>query len=90
MSESNPSSRRRFLKTSVATAAGVVLPTWTLMKGAPAIGIDEGLRCHSMKAAHDQRARVVPDRIGPDDPRYAAPSRGEALAQLAALVDARP
>ena len=28
MGESIPSSRRRFLKTSVATAAGIVLPGW--------------------------------------------------------------
>jgi alkaline phosphatase D len=31
------SSRRRFLKATMATAAGVVLPEWTLTKGAPAI-----------------------------------------------------
>jgi alkaline phosphatase D len=37
MSSSIPSSRRRFLKAGVATAAGVVLPGWTLVKGAPAI-----------------------------------------------------
>ena len=37
MAESNHSTRRRFLQTSVATAAGVVLPRWTIAKGAPAI-----------------------------------------------------
>src|SRR5262245_33486478 len=30
-------SRRRFLKAGMATAAGVVLPAWSLTKGAPAI-----------------------------------------------------
>jgi alkaline phosphatase D len=37
MSESTSSSRRRFLKAGVATAAGVALPSWTFTKGAPAI-----------------------------------------------------
>ena len=37
MSSSTHSSRRRFLQGSVATVAGVVLPDWTLAKGAPAI-----------------------------------------------------
>jgi alkaline phosphatase D len=37
MSGSSSTSRRRFLQASVATAAGVVLPGWTLVKGAPAI-----------------------------------------------------
>ena len=32
-----PASRRTFLKAGVATAAGVVLPAWSLTKGAPAI-----------------------------------------------------
>jgi alkaline phosphatase D len=37
MSGAIPSSRRQFLKASAATAAGVVLPRWTLAQGAPAI-----------------------------------------------------
>ena len=37
MSESKSSSRRQFLQATAATAAGVVLPRWTLAKGAPAI-----------------------------------------------------
>jgi phosphodiesterase/alkaline phosphatase D-like protein len=37
MSQSMPSSRRRFLQASAATVAGVVLPGWTVAKGAPAI-----------------------------------------------------
>src|SRR5262245_49111268 len=37
MSERVSSSRRRFLKASAATAAGVVLPAWAATKGAPAI-----------------------------------------------------
>src|SRR5262245_42564391 len=37
MGDSTASSRRIFLKAGMATAAGVVLPSWTLAKGAPAI-----------------------------------------------------
>ena len=37
MRQAIPSSRRRFLKAGVATAAGVVLPAWTYGKAAPAI-----------------------------------------------------
>jgi alkaline phosphatase D len=37
MSQSMPPSRRRFLQASAATVAGVVLPGWTVAKGAPAI-----------------------------------------------------
>ncbi len=41
MSESIPSSRRRFLQASVATAASVMLPRWTLANGAPAIVVSD-------------------------------------------------
>ena len=37
MTDRTSSSRRRFLQTSMATAAGVVLPRWTLTNRAPAI-----------------------------------------------------
>ena len=37
MSQSSRSSRRHFLQTSAATVAGVVLPNWTVSRGAPAI-----------------------------------------------------
>jgi alkaline phosphatase D len=52
MSEFLPQSRRRFLKASVATAAGVVLPTWTLMKGAPAIIAAENERPQALQGLH--------------------------------------
>ena len=49
MSESITSSRRRFLKASAATAAGVVLPGWTLTKGAPAIITAESERPQALQ-----------------------------------------
>ena len=49
MSESIRSSRRRFLKAGVATAAGVVLPGWTLTKGAPAIIAAESERPQALQ-----------------------------------------
>lgn len=52
MSESIPSSRRRFLKASVATAAGVVLPGWTLRKGAPAIIAADNERPQALQGLH--------------------------------------
>src|SRR5262245_42090919 len=52
MSESLPQSRRRFLKASVATAAGVVLPAWTLTKGAPAIIAAEDERPQARQGLH--------------------------------------
>lgn len=51
MSESNASSRRRFLKTSLATAAGVVLPVWT-PQGAPAIVSAESERPQALQGLH--------------------------------------
>jgi alkaline phosphatase D len=52
MSESLPQSRRRFLKAGVATAAGVVLPAWTLTKGAPAIIAAEDERPQALQGLH--------------------------------------
>jgi len=52
MSESLPQSRRRFLKAGVATAAGVVLPAWTLSKGAPAIIAAEDERPQALQGLH--------------------------------------
>jgi alkaline phosphatase D len=52
MSESNPSSRRQFLKASVVTAAGVVLPGWTLTKGAPALIASEQERPQALQGLH--------------------------------------
>ena len=52
MSESISSSRRRFLKVSAATAAGVVLPAWTLTKGAPAIIAAESERPQALQGLH--------------------------------------
>ena len=49
MSESTSSSRRRFLKAGVATAAGVALPAWTLTKGAPAIIAAESERPQALQ-----------------------------------------
>jgi len=44
-----PSSRRRFLKASAATAAGVMLPKWTFTKGAPAIIAAESERPQALQ-----------------------------------------
>jgi alkaline phosphatase D len=52
MSESIPTSRRRFLKAGVATAAGVVLPGWTLTKGAPAIIAADNERPKALQGLH--------------------------------------
>jgi alkaline phosphatase D len=52
MSTSTPSSRRRFLKAGVATAAGVVLPAWSLTKGAPAIIAASNERPQALHGLH--------------------------------------
>ena len=52
MNKSIPSSRRQFLKASAATAAGVALPEWTLMKGAPAIIASEAERPQALQGLH--------------------------------------
>jgi alkaline phosphatase D len=49
MSDSISSSRRRFLKASVVTAAGVALPAWTFTKGAPAIIAAESERPQALQ-----------------------------------------
>src|SRR5262249_56431317 len=50
-SVSSPSSRRRFLKAGVATAAGVVLPRWTL-GAAPAIVAADSERPQALQGLH--------------------------------------
>jgi alkaline phosphatase D len=52
MTKSIHSSRRRFLKASVATAAGVVVPGWTLTKGAPAIIAVDSERPQALQGLH--------------------------------------
>src|SRR5262245_48610587 len=52
MSDSTFSSRRRFLKVSAATAAGVALPAWSLTKGAPAIIAAEADRPQALQGLH--------------------------------------
>ncbi len=52
MSDLLPPSRRRFLKTSLATAAGVALPRWTLTKGAPAIITSGTERPQALQGLH--------------------------------------
>jgi alkaline phosphatase D len=52
MSELTPSSRRRFLKTSLTTAAGVVLPRWSLAQGAPAIVVSDEERPQALQGLH--------------------------------------
>jgi alkaline phosphatase D len=52
MSESIPSSRRRFLKAGVVTVAGVVLPRWTLARGAPAIIASGNERPQALQGLH--------------------------------------
>src|SRR5262249_54781276 len=52
MSELVVSSRRRFLKASVATAAGVALPRWTLANGAPAIITADSERPQALQGLH--------------------------------------
>ena len=52
MSDRTSSSRRKFLKASVATAAGVVLPAWTLTKGAPAIIAADSERPQALQGLH--------------------------------------
>ena len=49
MSEWFPSSRRRFLKAGVTTAAGLMVPGWTLIKGAPAIIAAESERPQALQ-----------------------------------------
>jgi alkaline phosphatase D len=52
MSELTPSSRRRFLKTSLTTAAGVVLPRWSLAQGAPALVVSDEERPQALQGLH--------------------------------------
>src|SRR5262245_40633481 len=52
MSDSNSPSRRRFLKISAVTAAGVALPAWNLRKGAPAILAAESERPQALQGLH--------------------------------------
>jgi alkaline phosphatase D len=52
MSELIPTPRRRFLKAGVATAAGLVLPAWTLTKGAPAILASDSERPQAQQGVH--------------------------------------
>jgi alkaline phosphatase D len=49
MSYSIHSSRRRFLQAGVATVAGVVLPGWTPVQGAPAIVTSEAERPQALQ-----------------------------------------
>jgi alkaline phosphatase D len=46
------SSRRRFLKTSAATAAAAVLPRWTGVRGAPAIVVAASERPQALQGLH--------------------------------------
>ncbi len=52
MSKAISSSRRTFLKAGVTTAAGVVLPAWSLTKGAPAIIAAESERPQALQGLH--------------------------------------
>jgi alkaline phosphatase D len=52
MRRSFPASRRRFLKASMATAAGAVLPVWTFTKGAPAIIAADSERPQALQGLH--------------------------------------
>src|SRR5262245_26839285 len=52
MGASIPSSRRRFLKASAVTAAGIVVPGWTLTKGAPAIIAADSERPQALQGLH--------------------------------------
>ncbi|HKB11816.1 MAG TPA: alkaline phosphatase D family protein [Vicinamibacterales bacterium] len=52
MSDSIRSSRRQFLKAGAATAAGVVLPAWSLTRGAPAIIAAEADRPQALQGLH--------------------------------------
>src|SRR5262245_23568747 len=52
MRDSTRSSRRQFLKASAATAAGVVLPAWSLTRGAPAIIAAESDRPQALQGLH--------------------------------------
>src|SRR5262245_32751017 len=47
-----PSSRRRFLKTSVATAAGLSLPHWTFRGSGPAIVVSAQERPQALQGLH--------------------------------------
>jgi alkaline phosphatase D len=49
MSDHTSSSRRRFLQAGMATAAGVVLPTWTVARRAPAIVTADSERPHALQ-----------------------------------------
>jgi alkaline phosphatase D len=52
MTDSIARSRRRFLKASAATAAGIALPAWSLTKGAPAIVAAEADRPKALQGLH--------------------------------------
>src|SRR5262249_4551853 len=52
MSEAISPTRRRFLKVGMTTAAGVVLPAWTLTKGAPAIIAADNERPKALQGLH--------------------------------------
>ena len=52
MSEARPSSRRRFLKTGMVTAAGVVLPDWSVRNVAPAIVVAASERPQALQGLH--------------------------------------
>src|SRR5262249_33665618 len=52
MSEAISPTRRRFLKVGMTTAAGVVLPAWTLTKGAPAIIAADNERLQALQGLH--------------------------------------
>jgi alkaline phosphatase D len=52
MSRSNALSRRRFLKTSAATAAGATLPGWIVTGGSPAIIAAESERPRTLQGLH--------------------------------------
>jgi alkaline phosphatase D len=52
MGKSSVSSRRRFLKASMASAAGVALPSWSLRTGAPAIVASNGERPQALQGLH--------------------------------------
>jgi len=52
MSDSIPTSRRRFLQAGAATAAGLVLPAWASSNGAPAILAAESDRPQALQGLH--------------------------------------
>ena len=52
MSDSIPTSRRRFLQAGAATAAGLVLPAWASSNSAPAIIAAESERPQALQGLH--------------------------------------